>query len=293
MPIPYQNVHVIINPAAGQDEPILNTLNDVFRQHGVKWEASITHAFGDATRMARTAVEAGVDLVVGYGGDGTQMEIANGVMGSDTPMAILPGGTGNAMAFELGIPRELRGAAELLCQSHNKRKIDLGQIGDHIFMLRTYTGPGPEQVASRDLKDKYGVLAYPAASLRIIKNLPNTHYRLTMDGYVVEDSAFVCTLFNAGSLGGVNLPGLPEIDPGDGMLDVLLITRGVRSFGMVALYSLDLGFGKAHVHHWKAKQVTVEVETPQTVWIDGESHGYTPFTAVVLPQAVQIVAPEP
>ena len=121
-----ERIHVIINPAAGQDQPILNTLNDVFNQFKVDWEVSITKKFGDATQMARAAAASGVDLVVGYGGDGTQMEVANGVLGSDTPMAILPGGTGNAMAFELNIPRDLRQAAELICQSGNIRKVRSG-----------------------------------------------------------------------------------------------------------------------------------------------------------------------
>ena len=75
---PYPNIHVIINPAAGRDEPILNILNDVFNKFKVNWEVSITKKFGDATEFARQATERGVDLVAGYGGDGTQMEIANG-----------------------------------------------------------------------------------------------------------------------------------------------------------------------------------------------------------------------
>jgi diacylglycerol kinase family enzyme len=87
------------------------------------------------------------------------MEIANGVIGSDVPMAILPGGTGNAMAFDLHIPRDLRQAAELICQSHNQRHVDLGQVGQRYFMLRVYTGPKEEQIASREMKEHYGLLA--------------------------------------------------------------------------------------------------------------------------------------
>ena len=90
MTIPYKRVLVIINPAAGHDEPILNTLNDVFHSAGVDWDIRITHKFGDATRLAKEAVEMGVDLVAGYGGDGTQMEVANGLLGSGIPLAILP-----------------------------------------------------------------------------------------------------------------------------------------------------------------------------------------------------------
>ena len=58
-----RRIHVVINPAAGGDEPILNTLNDVFRAHDVDWDVSITRAFGDATRFARKAADGGFDIV--------------------------------------------------------------------------------------------------------------------------------------------------------------------------------------------------------------------------------------
>ena len=93
MSLPYKKVHVIINPAAGHDEPILNVLNHVFHPAGVEWDNSLTHQSGDATRLAAEAAASGVDLVAAYGGDGTQMEVANGLMGTGVPQAILPGGT--------------------------------------------------------------------------------------------------------------------------------------------------------------------------------------------------------
>jgi YegS/Rv2252/BmrU family lipid kinase len=284
-------MHVIINPAAGQDQPILNILNDVFNQFKIDWEVSITKKFGDATQMAKAAAASGVDLVVGYGGDGTQMEVANGVMGSDTPMAILPGGTGNAMAFELKIPRDLRQAAEMICQSDNLRKIDLGRIGDRYFMLRTYTGPQQEEVASRADKDKYGVMAYPVASLRVFKDLSKVKYQLTLDGKEIEDEGVMCFIFNAGAWGGKNLPEAAGISASDGLLDVLILNKSRSSIRAFASYELNVGRAKAHVHHWQAKEIKVESDSPQPVWIDGEDHGQTPFTAVVVPQVNSVVVP--
>ncbi len=67
----YPRVHVVVNPASGKDEPVLNTLNDVFREHGVTWDVSVTHRYGDAADQARAAIADGVDLVAAYGGDGT------------------------------------------------------------------------------------------------------------------------------------------------------------------------------------------------------------------------------
>ncbi len=289
--IPYKKIHVIINPAAGQDEPILNTLNDVFHQYGVDWEVTITKKFGDATEQAKTAVARGVDVVAGYGGDGTQMEVANGVMGSNTPMAILPGGTGNAMAFELNIPRNLRQAAELICQSSNRRKVDLGRLGDRQFMLRTYTGPQKEAVASREEKDRLGVLAYPLASMRVLKSLTPVRYHLTIDGQVLVNEGVMCYIFNAGAFGGIELPKAVDIDVSDGLLDVLIMNKNVSSLRAFASYELNAGTARAHVHHWQGKEIVVEADPPQDVWIDGEAHGQTPFTATVIPQALEVVVP--
>jgi YegS/Rv2252/BmrU family lipid kinase len=287
----YKRIHVIINPASGKDEPILNTLNDVFRQYEFDWTTSVTHKYGEATHLAQQAVANGVDLVVGYGGDGTQMEIANGVMGSDTPMAILPGGTGNAMTFELKIPRDLKQAAELICQSDNRRKIDVGRIGDRHFMLRAYAGPAEEQVASREMKDRYGLLAYPAASMRLLKELPLTRYQLTIDGQEIKDEGIVCYIFNAGSMGGVDVPTPEDISASDGMLDVFMVNRSRAAMQTITSYALNVGKAKTRVHRWQGKEITVQADPPQTVWIDGEAHGQTPFTATVIPKAVQIVVP--
>src|SRR5512145_255376 len=158
MTLPYQRVHVVINPASGQNQPILNVLNDVFHSAGAKWDISITHQGGDATRQAREAVAAGAEVVAAYGGDGTQMEVANGLLGTGVPQAILPGGTGNAMAHELHVSLHLREAAQLIVSSSRRHAIDLARSGDRVYMLRAYTGVPAEAGASREEKDRLGQL---------------------------------------------------------------------------------------------------------------------------------------
>ena len=108
-----KRIHVVINPASGQPEPILNTLNDVFHHSGVDWDVSITKKYGDGIELARRAAEKGYDVVASYGGDGTVMEVANGLVDNKTPMAVFPGGTGNVMSVELNIPQNLAEAAQL------------------------------------------------------------------------------------------------------------------------------------------------------------------------------------
>jgi YegS/Rv2252/BmrU family lipid kinase len=293
MNLPYPKVHVIINPAAGHDEPILNVLNDVFHPAGVEWEISLTHKFGDATRLAAEAAASGVDLVAAYGGDGTQMEVANGLLGTGVPQAILPGGTGNAMAHELKVPINLQQATELIVNSPQCRAIDLAKIGDQIFMLRAYTGLSADNAASRESKDKYGQLAYVQAGLKFIRNVPETHFRATVDGEVIEGEALIVFVLNAGSIGGtmgIEIPEVGDVNVSDGYLDLYAITKGVKPLRAISKYLLhrenDANVG---VYCWKGKEISIEAASEQDVWIDGEIGGKTPFTVVAMPQALEIV----
>ncbi|MCA9792143.1 MAG: diacylglycerol kinase family lipid kinase [Candidatus Eremiobacteraeota bacterium] len=281
----YQRIHLIINPAAGKDEPILNPLNDIFTPRGVDWQVHLTRKAGDGTRLARQAVEAGAEVVACYGGDGTLMEVANALVGGQVPLGILPGGTGNAMAFELGIPRNLREAAALLCQSETTRAVDLAHCGHRYFLLRAYTGPRAEDVASREEKDRLGFLAYPLAAMRVLANLELVTYRVEVDGTVYEDEGYSCFVFNAGSLGGI-ARALPDISPSDGLLDVLIVNDQATHPGVLASFLLE---NKLHAHRRQGRHITVTVDPPQTVWLDGEASGETPLDVQVVPGAIRVV----
>jgi YegS/Rv2252/BmrU family lipid kinase len=295
MALPYKKVHVVINPAAGQDEPILNVLNDVFHPAGVTWDISLTHKSGDATRLAAEAAASGADLVAAYGGDGTQMEVANGLLGTGVHQAILPGGTGNAMAHELGVSINLAEATKLIVTSPKRRAVDLAKIGDQIFMLRAYTGLSADDAASREKKDKYGQLAYVQAALKFIKDVPETHYRATVDGEVIEGEALICFILNAGSIGGVmglEIPEIGDVDVSDGYLDLYAITKGVKPLRAIYKYLLHRDYDtNVGVYSWRGKEITIEAASEQDVWIDGEVGGKTPFSVTVIPQALEIVVP--
>ena len=103
----FKKIHLIVNPTSGQPKPILHIVNDVLHKHDLDWNVSVTHKDGHGARLAQEAVQAGADLVAAYGGDGTVKDVINGLMAGDVPLAILPGGTGNALAHELNIPRDL------------------------------------------------------------------------------------------------------------------------------------------------------------------------------------------
>ena len=194
------------------------------------------------------------------------------------------------MSFELNVPRDLKAAAELICQSENQRRIDVAKIGDQHFMLRAHTGIEESQKTSRERKDRFGNLAYVVDSLHMIENPPHADYHLTIDGQPIEEHGITCLVLNAGSLGGVNLQAA-QIDVGDGLLDVFMVKKELSAARSLASYLLDAGAAQANVLHWRGREISIEAEPPQTTWIDGELYGPTPYTISVLPQAVRVVAP--
>jgi diacylglycerol kinase (ATP) len=289
-----KRIHVVINPAAGQPEPILHILNNVFRPADVQWDISITHELGDATRQAQQAAEDGADIVVAYGGDGTVMEVANGLVGTEVALGVVPGGTGNVLSIELEIPQASEEAAQLLVSPHKVRKVDVGQSGDRSFLLRAYVGFDAQriQLTTREMRDRYGKMAYLIAALKAIPESEAIRFNLTLDDEEVECEGFTCIVQNAGNMGLRGLTLAPGVSIDDGLLDVIVI-HGLDPLSLAsALGSIvDTPLDPDRFHHWQARDLTIATDSPHAVIGDGESWGETPVTMKALPGAVRVIAP--
>ena len=284
-------IPIIINPASGKPRPVLHTISETFRAHNMSWRGHLTYKFGDATQFAQEAVADGAKMVVVFGGDGTLLEVANGVMGSDVSIGILPGGTGNAVATELGISHKIEEAAELICTSKNRRAVDIAQVDDQYYLLRLYTGVSKDQAASRELKDKYHLMAYPMEVIKVLEHSPHAQYTVTVDGKKTEVAAMTCFVNNLDQMGGVDID-FGDITPDDGLVDVMIISKNHQAVGQLTHYVLRHTDKKTHAYHGQGKVVTVEADPPQTVWLDGEFYRNTPVTIKVCPGAVNIIVPD-
>ena len=288
-----KTIHVIINPGSGQPQPILHTLNSVFRTAKVDWDISLTRQSGDAEKYARQAAASGVEVVAAYGGDGTVMEVARGVHGSQSCLAILPGGTANLMSVELGIPKDLAKAATIAASSKSQvRYVDMGKLGETYFLLRVGLGFAARKVriADRQLKDKYGMLAYTVGALKALQQSAPAHYRLNLDGQEIETEGLSCLVDNAGNMGVAGFSAAPNISVSDGLLDVIL----VRNAGFQSVVAMGGSLANAtpdpdSFHHWQARQITIDADPDQPVQVDGEMAGRTPVTINVIPQAVRVL----
>jgi diacylglycerol kinase (ATP) len=291
-----RRVYVVINPAAGQDRPVLAILNRAFRAAEVDWDIGITKIDGDAAKLAQAAVESGYDVVAALGGDGTVMEVAGSLAGSETPLAILPGGTANVMSVELGLPNDLTFATSLITGEHQIRAIDVGRLGERKFLLRI--GIGLEAVmvgrAERDLKDRVGVLAYGVSAVQALREPMVSNYQIAIDGKLVEAAGVSCVVANVGSLGQGQFTLSPDIAVDDGLLDVVVLERAdfvsLISVASSVLRGLPVEQG---LLHWQAREITVIAEPPQPIQVDGEIIEPGPITARIDPSALKVIVPVP
>lgn len=291
-----KTIHVVANPASGQPEPVLQTLNSVFREAGWDWDISITKQSGDATRLAKRAAQDGADVVAAYGGDGTVMEVAMGLRGGSTPLAILPGGTANLMAVELSIPKDLERAARIASSEESQvRQVDMGRLGEeHFFLLRVGIGFGARKVqyADREMKDKFGILAYTLAGLKALRDQNKAQFILELDGEVHEVEGLACLIDNAGNMGVSGVAPVRDISVSDGVLDVIIVRSTAFTTLLAAGPKLyEAGALDDLMFHWQARHIRIDTNPVEPVQVDGELAGNTPVEIEVVPQAVAVLVP--
>jgi YegS/Rv2252/BmrU family lipid kinase len=288
----FKNIRVIVNPAAGANEPILNTLNDVFREYGARWDVRVTLDAGDGERLARQAVAEGVDLVAAYGGDGTMGEVARGLAGGSVPLAVLPGGTGNSLAVSLRLPLKLADAARSIFNSQ-PLKLDLGQANDQVFILRADLGVSTRmtQQASRELKDRFGLMAYVMAAIQALGQPETIGLQITVDGQPIKTEGIACIITNHNELGAYHERFNLNVAPDDGLLDLFII----QDVGSTLAAALEIawagGEATASLQHFQGQEIHIHTDPVQDYALDGDTAGQTPLRVRVLPQALQVLVP--
>jgi len=293
-----KKIRIIINPAAGKDEAILPVINSSMKEAGIEWDASITHEAGDATRLAKAAAKEEIDALAVYGGDGTLMEAITGLIGSDIPLAILPGGSANVMATELGIPADLKEACMLLGHGPLETKtIDVGQFDKRHFMIRMSFGFEADVVkgADRKTKNKIGIFAYFLSALAELKKIRKAVYHLKIDGQEHEVEGLACVIANTGNLGFSKISLDKHIDVSDGLLDVVVVRKANLSlFKLIVVTwlkrqrpdNLEL------VKHWQGKDISVSSNPKQAVQCDGEVLKTIPLHIKIIPGAIKVLVPK-
>jgi YegS/Rv2252/BmrU family lipid kinase len=239
-------------------------------------------------------MQAGCDLVFVVGGDGTVMAAATALASSDIPMAVVPLGTGNLLARNLGIPLDEQQALRVGL-SGATRAIDVGAVGDRRFVVMA--GLGFDAAMMRDtsegLKRRMGWLAYVASGSR---NLRARSIRITLridDGPPRSRQVRSVVVGNVGRL-EANIPLLPDAKPDDGLLDVVVIApRTLLDWTRVVSRVLrGVGGPDGLVERFTGRRVLVECDQNQPRQLDGEPiESSTALAISVEPAALKVRVP--
>jgi diacylglycerol kinase (ATP) len=293
---------IIMNPAAGHDQlqRLKRRIGAAFAERDAAFDLVVTRHAGHAAELARESAALGYRAVCVVGGDGTLAEVATGLAGTDTPLAIIPRGTANQVAQNLRIPRRLEDAVDTAVRGI-VTPVDLGRANDRAFALVAGAGydAAVMRAATRPLKKSLGFGAYIYAAVREALNAAPAAFRITADGRTVEIEAVTVLIANVGELFTAYVPLRFSLTPRptsswqDGLLDVLIIApRNPPELARVLWHAALRRFGgDDRLLHFQAREVTIDAARPMPVQIDGDPSGTTPLTASVVPRGLLVLLP--
>jgi diacylglycerol kinase (ATP) len=289
---------IIANPASRQGKRLAERARRALASRSIECDLVFTERAGHAAELAlRNAPE--YDAVFALGGDGTVMEVAGAMAGSDTPIGVLAGGTGNLIARALGIPLSMKRAVPALLGGTELR-IDLGRFDSgRRFAIAAGVGIDASMVAETPgwLKRRLGVLAYTImgtrAALRAVLRRGFFQARVTVDGTVYERPAVALMIANFGAVLGNRITLGPEILTDDGLLDACIFSPNtLRDALRIMRRMLHRDFGSDPCMLYARGRILLVETTPPLPWqADGELMGTTPFRVVVEPLSVRLLIP--
>ena len=294
---------LIANPiAARHNSRTPSRVAEQLAMAGWGLDIAVTNGPADARRFAQEGLDAGVDVIAVYGGDGTTMQAVAAIVGTDTPLALIPGGTGNLLAGNLRIPANPVRAAAILMHG-KRRRLDLGRVvlpdGEHYFGVACGAGVDAQVMGRTATADKrrWGIGAYWASTFRVLPGLKSTDCRITVDGEVLELRAALILIMNCGEMIPPVIRIRPEISPDDGLLDMVTVTADSAYQGMRGLLRAVLHGRREQIpdvpylRYARGRKFTVEPADPLPVQFDGDPVGTTPFTAEVIPKSLTVLTP--
>lgn len=247
-----------------------------------------------APKAAKRCLDGGADLILVWGGDGTVQRVVDTVAGSGVELGILPAGTANLLATNLGIPIDLSGALDVALHG-SRRALDVGVINGERFTVMAGAGFDAEMIKDADgkLKDRFGRLAYVFTALRA-SGREATKIKVDVDGTRWFRGRAGCVLFGSmGTLTG-GLVAFPDADPTDGKLDVGVVTADSRMkwARVMSRLATKEPARSPLTRMTKARKVDVWFAKPTAYELDGGARPPTKRLKIrIQPAAIRIAVP--
>ena len=267
-----KKITFIMNPISGtQNKAGIPELIDKALDHEkFSYEVRMTEYAGHASEIAREAKEAGVDIVVAIGGDGTVNEVARSIVHSKTALGIIPCGSGNGLARHLMLPMNIRKAIEIINRDE-VHELDYGIINGHAFFCTC--GMGFDAFVSQKFAEagKRGPITYVENVLREgLKYEPET-YELQDEQGTTRAKAFLISCANASQYGN-NAYIAPQASMSDGLLDVIIMEPfDVLEAPQISLEMFNKTLDKnSKIKTFKCQRLHIHRKKPGVIHFDGD-----------------------
>jgi diacylglycerol kinase (ATP) len=291
---------VVLNPAARSGNTAILQATLKRQLDSASWTYEV-HEAAAGENLADTVSEVkgqGFETFVAAGGDGTVSAVATGLLGTGIPLGILPLGTGNVVARELGIPINLERALAVLTGPHTTQTVDSMQVGDQLYLLAVGAGISGRMMRDTDhcAKRRFGRLSYLWPGIQGLLGLHLGRFDIVVDGQTTRARASEVMVANSGAAGDPRIRWGPRVRWDDARLDVCIVRgRTLLDYlvlawrGLLGQHARDpnLRFLTAE------ESIIIDSEVPLPAQGDGDYIGETPLRVQLLPAAVHLIVPQP
>lgn len=270
-----QRLRLIVNPISGTrsgqaKQSLAAQLEAKLREAGFDVDTVFTTGSGDATRLARQAIEHRFDGVIACGGDGTINETATAMIDAPIPMGIIPAGSGNGLARHMAIPMEPLDAAGVIA-ARNITDCDFGSVNSRPFFCTFGVGfdaAVSDRFAAASTRGKF---SYIRSAVEEFAHYHTDHYIIDIDGRHLERDAFLIAVCNASQYGN-NAYIAPTASITDGVLDVIIINKASRLRTFLLGFDLMAGLIADNniIETFQVRDVRIQRSAAGPAHLDGE-----------------------
>lgn len=266
-------IHFIVNPISGNGKHNIGKteLEKYFPKEDFRIEVDYSIFKKHAILLTRQAITRKPDCIVACGGDGTINEVASCLIGTHIKLGIIPVGSGNGLASNLNIPREIENAAAVI-RKGNHQIIDVGKINEHYFFSNMGIGIDAMIIKKYESYNQRTLYSYVKASLMSSLKYRSIKAILKFNGQEIETDFFLLFISNSNEMGyGMSLT--PKASLNDGWLDLVLISR----LNLINMLILGMRIISRKIEKFKKAQHSlirkVSIEMPDKIFVDAQIDG--------------------
>lgn len=285
---------MIFNPVSGKGKAkgICGRIESLLKEKNISCEMEMTSGPGSATELAKKSTTSGFDTIISVGGDGLTNEIANGMIGSEATLGVIPCGESNDFPKMLGLAGASWEEACNVIANGLVKKIDVGMINGRYFLNVVGIGIDGEITEAKTKAKKYmpGFLGYFFQSVMALLMYKPKEVNLRFDGKSLDATVLSLSIGNGKCCGGGFL-FTPDAKIDDGILDICLVrfTNRFRMIWDLPKVPKAEHVKLSYVSMYQAKEITVASDMLMTCHIDGEVAKAHRFEIKIFPQKLKVL----